>query len=158
MDERTKPFSPGALAKLAGVSTDTLRHYERTGLLPVAPRTASGYRRYAPNSLERVNIVRRALQLGFRLSELAEILSARDRDEAPCIHVLALTEEKLHELSGKIRELRQTERYMQELVRDWHHQLAHCATGEKAMLLHSLNTKPGLPAKPLENLKRRKQL
>lgn len=158
MDERTKPFSPGGLAKLAGISTDTLRHYERMGVLPIAPRTASGYRRYAPNSLERVNLVQRALQLGFKLSELSEILRARDRGETPCLRVLSLTEEKLVALGEKIRELRHTERYMQKLVCDWHDQLAHAAPGEKAMLLHSLSTKPGLPAKPLENLNRRKQL
>jgi len=64
----------GELAKLTGVSTDLLRHYERIVVLTFPLRTAHGYRRYAPEALERVRTVRRALSIGFSLPELARVL------------------------------------------------------------------------------------
>jgi len=67
----------GELARLAGVSTDTLRHYERLGLLPKAQRTEGGYRQYTAQSLERVRLIRRALTIGFSLPELTVILKMR---------------------------------------------------------------------------------
>jgi len=156
MADNHKPLRPAELARLAGVSSDTLRHYEQLGILPRAPRTASGYRMYAPDSLARVHLVQRAQQLGFSLTELSEILPARDRGEAPCARVLALTEEKLRVLAQRIRELRQTQRIMQELVHDWRTQLAHSIPGKPVMLLQSLTGIPVLPAPTPNNLKRRK--
>ena len=58
----------GELARLVGVSTDTLRHYERLGLLEIPARTSGGYREYSSGSLERVRLIRRALSIGFSLS------------------------------------------------------------------------------------------
>lgn len=155
MAASTKPLRPSELAQHAHVSTDTLRHYERLGILPTAPRTASGYRMYPPDALERVRLVQRALQLGFTLSELSQILKARDRGEAPCGRVLALTEEKLTALAQRIRELRETQRVMQALVRDWRAQLAQTAPGKPAHLLRSLSAKPSLPAPAYKPLQRR---
>jgi DNA-binding transcriptional MerR regulator len=155
MGENNKPLRAGELARLAAVSCDTLRHYERIGILPKAPRTASGYRMFPPDSLARVNLVQRALQLGFTLSELSEILSARDKGEAPCGRVLALTEEKLRALAHRIRELRETQSDLQSLVRDWRAQLARTAPGKQARLLQSLPAKTSKQAQPLSNLKRR---
>jgi MerR family transcriptional regulator, copper efflux regulator len=155
MGANNKPMRAGELARLAGVSSDTLRHYERIGILPKAPRTASGYRMYPLDSLVRVNLVQRALQLGFTLSELSEILCARDRGEAPCGRVLALTEEKLCDVSRRIKELNQTQSVIQSLVRDWRAQLARTAPGKQARLLQSLPAKPSRPTQPLNNLKRR---
>src|SRR4051812_28364362 len=70
----SRPFRSGELAKLAGVSTDTLRFYERNRLLPLAPRAANGYRCYPAESLQRVFLIRRALGLGFSVAELARVL------------------------------------------------------------------------------------
>src|SRR2546423_8941552 len=69
----------GELARASGVSTDTLRHYERKGVLPKPRRSPNGYREYAAESLARVLLVRRALAFGFTLDELARVLSARAR-------------------------------------------------------------------------------
>jgi DNA-binding transcriptional MerR regulator len=80
--------------------------------------------------------------LGFSLKELSEILRSRDSGGVPCHRVLNLTEEKLHLLGQRIRELRQTQGYMRELVRDWRKKLKHTPPGSKAMLLHSLVDKP----------------
>ncbi len=156
MGENNKPLRPSELARLAQVSSDTLRHYERIGILPKAPPTAAGYRLYPPDALARVNLVQRALQLGFTLTELSEILRARDRGDAPCGRVLALTEEKLRALAQRIKELRQTQNVMLALVRDWRTQLARTAPGKPAMLLHSLPAKRDLAHQPQNNLKRRK--
>lgn len=72
----------GQLARLTGVSTDTLQHYERLGLLPLPSRTAGNYREYSSISRQRVELIRRALAIGFSLSELRGILAVRDRGGA----------------------------------------------------------------------------
>jgi len=154
MGNANMPLRSGELARLAEVSSDTLRHYERLGILPTAPRNASGYRIYPPVALARVNLVQRALQLGFTLNELSEILRAHDRGDAPCSHVLSLAEEKLRTLAERIRELCQTQNVMQELVRDWRAQLARTAPGKQANLLHTLPDRAAPTQRP-KNLKRR---
>ncbi len=135
-------FRSGELARLTGVSADTLRHYERLGILPASQRTGGGYRIFPASAVERVQLAQRAVQLGFSLKELSEILRSRDSGGVPCHRVLNLTEEKLHLLGQRIRELRQTQGYMRELVRDWRKKLKHTPPGSKAMLLHSLVDKP----------------
>ena len=132
----------GELARLTGVSADTLRHYERLGILPMSERTNGGYRIFPLAAIERVQLAQRGLQLGFSLTELSEILRTRDSGGVPCHRVLHLTEEKLHALGKQIVELRQTQAYMRQLVRDWRRKLKQTAPGNKAMLLHSLVDKP----------------
>jgi DNA-binding transcriptional MerR regulator len=78
----------GEHAKAVGVSTDTLRHYERKGVLPRPKRSPNGYRQYPQASLDRVLIVRQALAVGFTLDELAQIFGERDRGGAPCRKVV----------------------------------------------------------------------
>lgn len=148
----------GQLASLAGVSPDTVRYYERIGVLPQSPRTASGYRMYPRDAVNRVLLVRRALQLGFTLKELTGILRVRDGGGAPCHRVLSLTEAKLRSLEHQIQELRRTQRYMRQLVRQWRLQLSHTPPGTKAMLLHSLADKPmPHPKSGSDNFKRRQR-
>jgi len=72
-------LGPRGLADASGVSADTVRHYERLGLLPRTVRTAAGYRRFPPESVDRVRLIQRALTVGFSLRELAAILERRDR-------------------------------------------------------------------------------
>jgi len=88
--------------------------------------------------------VRRALQLGFTLAELSEILRVRDSGGAPCHRVLRLTEEKLRSLGQQIQELRRTQRYMRQLVREWRKRLARTAPGNGALLLQTLKANPAL--------------
>lgn len=144
----------GELARLTGVSADTLRHYEKLGILPVSQRTNGGYRIFPPSSIERVQLAQRALQLGFSLNELSEILHTRDNGGVPCHRVLNLTEEKLRSLDRQIAELRRTQAYMRKLVREWRRKLKNTPPGSKALLLHSLVDTP--KAKP-NNLQRRSQ-
>jgi DNA-binding transcriptional MerR regulator len=128
----------GQVAERTGVSPDTIRHYERIGILPHPPRSSGGYRLYSADVIERVHLVQRALQLGFTLSELSEILRVRDKGGVPCRRVLNLAEEKLHSLERQIAELRETHGYMKSLVRQWRLKLTQTEPGAKALLLHSL--------------------
>jgi len=139
MNRDGKSLHCGELARLSGVSADTIRHYERIGILPESPRTSGGYRIYARDAVDRVRLVRRALQLGFTLSELSEILQVRDGGGVPCHRVLTLAEEKLHSLEQQIGELQRTHQYMKQLVRQWRVQVAKARPGKRAMLLHSLS-------------------
>ena len=146
MDHNGRPLHSGQVAEMTGVSPDTIRHYERMGILPSVPRTSSGYRLYGTDSVERVRLVQRALRLGFTLAELAEILKARDKGGAPCGRVLYLAEQKLQSLEQQIAELQQTKSYMKTLVRQWRARLAKTKPGGRALLLHSLvdNAAPAL--------------
>ena len=94
----------GKLAKDAGVGIDTVRFYERAGLMPTPVRTAAGYRLYAASDVDRMRFIRRAKALGFALDEIAELLglsAGRGGREG----VKALAERRLRELDGRIREL-----------------------------------------------------
>ena len=142
----------GELAHLTGVSADTLRHYERLGILPASQRTSGGYRMFPASAVERVQLAQRALQLGFSLKELSEILRTRDNGGAPCHHVLKLVEEKLQSLGQQIQDLQRTQDYMRKLVRSWRKKLKLMPPGTKAMLLHSLVARPRTKS---NNLKRR---
>jgi MerR family copper efflux transcriptional regulator len=156
MTPADRALRSGTLAHLSGVSPDTIRHYERIGILPKSPRTVSGYRLYGREAIVRVQLVRRALQLGFTLAELSELFQARDSGNVPCHRVLDLTQQKLRAIKQQIVELRKTQRYMQQLVRQWSLKLAHTKPGMKAMLLHDLTAKPGLRSTSVNNFKRRK--
>src|ERR1019366_7101978 len=96
---------PGELARQVGVSTDTLRHYERLGLFPIPPRTNGGYRNYSSQALERASLIRRALSVGLSLSDLKSILKIRDRGGVPCQSVRNLADTKLRQLEQQIKDL-----------------------------------------------------
>jgi DNA-binding transcriptional MerR regulator len=144
----------GELARLTGVSADTLRHYERLGILPTSQRTKGGYRIFNASAVETVQLTQRALQLGFSLKELSEILRTRERGGVPCKRVLGLTEEKLRIVREQIQELQRTENYLRQLVRDWRERLMQTPPGSQAGLLHSLVDRPKAKATK-NNLKRR---
>src|SRR4051795_11102548 len=128
----------GELAKLTGVSTDTLRFYERSRLLPFAPRAANGYRCYPPESLARVLLIRRALSLGFSVAELARILKARDSGGAPCKTVRALAGEKLEQIESQMKELIRFRKELTKVIKDWDSRLAHAHPGKPVPLLESI--------------------
>jgi DNA-binding transcriptional MerR regulator len=120
------------------VSADTIRHYEKIGVLPKASRTQSGYRIYPESAVERVLVVQRALRIGFTLAELAEVLKARDAGGAPCQRVYKLAREKLRGITADIEALKKTERYLKQVLGDWEHRMRQSAPGQKSNLLHSL--------------------
>jgi DNA-binding transcriptional MerR regulator len=102
----------GEIARRADVRVDTVRFYEREGLLPVASRASSGYRYFTPAAVERILFVKKAQSLGFTLAEIADILRAIDRGAVSytdgrerVARVLARVDEKMAELRAVRREL-----------------------------------------------------
>ena len=128
----------GQLARQTGVSTDTLRHYERLGLLPLPQRTAGNYREYPPTSPQRVELIRRALTIGFSLSELKTILALRDKGGAPCRHVRDLLRSKIHNLDQQIRNLTSLRAEMNRLSGEWDKRLRRTKPGQVARLLENV--------------------
>lgn len=139
---KRKCLRSGELARLAGVSTDTLRHYERKGLLLRPRRSANGYREYLSSDLDRVRLVRGALTIGFTLEELTRILSVRDRGGAPCQEVRALASTKLTEIEAQIGELADLRDELARLLKNWDGLLAEKTPPERAGLLELLAATP----------------
>ncbi len=93
------------LAAAANVNVQTLRYYERRGLLPEPDRLASGYRDYGPDAVSTVRFIKRAQQLGFSLEDIAELLDLANGGPESCDATRALATEKLAELEAKIASL-----------------------------------------------------
>lgn len=98
-------LTSGELATRAGVTPDTLRYYERLGLLPPAPRTAAGYRLYDPTTPELLAFIGKAKALGLTLDEIREVLGVAAAGTAPCEHVRATLSRRLREIETRIAEL-----------------------------------------------------
>lgn len=109
-------LTSGQLAKKAGVGVETLRFYEREGLLPAPARATSGYRQYAPSAVERVRFVRRAQLLGFQLKEIKELLALRDDPGAGSAAVRERAVAKLADIDQKIRDLEAMRAELSQLV------------------------------------------
>jgi len=132
------PMGPREVARVTGVSTDTLRHYERKGLLPGVTRSAAGYRRYSAATVERVMLIQRALVVGFSLAELQRVLGIRDGGGAPCRHVRSLVGQRFEELNGRIAQLLALRDELGLLMGEWDKRLEKTADGERAHLLDTL--------------------
>ncbi len=96
----------GELAKTAGVTPDTIRYYEREGLLPSPRRTASGYRDYGPGVVDDLLFIKKAQALGLKLSDVREVLEISSGGKPPCEHVRATVSARLAEVERRLRELR----------------------------------------------------
>src|SRR5438105_4066732 len=99
------PLRIGEVARLADVSVQTLRFYEREGLLPVSRRRASNYREYSPDVVGLVHFIQRAQKLGFSLREVKDLLALYGIPDAVCGDVLAVAQDKLAEIREKISDL-----------------------------------------------------
>ncbi len=128
----------GELARLARVSTDTLRHYERKGVIAAPRRLRNGYRMYEAETLERVRLVRRALSVGFTLDELARILKQRETGRAPCREVRELAAAKLAEIEERLKQMATVRDELRATIKGWDARLARTAAGEQAGLLETL--------------------
>ena len=135
-------FTIGEAAKRAGVSPDTLRHYERIGLLPPAPRTAGGYRCYSDATVAQVLFVRNAIRFGFSTKELSGFLHARDHGRPPCRSVREAGERLLREMDRELSELTAARASMADTLAAWDAKLAKTPAGTPA---HLLNDLPKLP-------------
>jgi Hg(II)-responsive transcriptional regulator len=106
----------GELAQRAGVNVQTLRFYERRGLMKEPPRRASGYREYATQSVQLVRFIKQAQGVGFSLQEIEQLLRLREHRQASCAEVLELAKAKLTCLDEKIRTLQGMRETLHALV------------------------------------------
>lgn len=106
----------GQLAASAGVGRETVRFYERKGLVPDPGRTPSGYRRYPPDAVERLRFIRRAQGLGFTLEEIGDFLELRVDEVAACGAVEARARRKLESVAEKLAELERMRAVLERLV------------------------------------------
>jgi DNA-binding transcriptional MerR regulator len=105
------------LAEKAGVSADTVRYYEKEGLLVEPGRTHSGYRQYDEAAIERLHFIRGAQTLGLKLADIKELLDIRDRGACPCGHTRQLLEKRVAQIYAEIRDLRALKRELQSMER-----------------------------------------
>jgi DNA-binding transcriptional MerR regulator len=155
MSDHAKPtwLSPRDVARLTGVSTDTLRHYETRGVLPAPSRSPAGYRRYAPETVTRVQLIQRALRIGFSIDDLTTVYRQRDRGGVPCQRVHHLVAERLEQLDREIAELTDLRKDLSTLLAEWTDRLAATPPGRQARLLDLLADRPSLT--PPEGPRRR---
>jgi MerR family mercuric resistance operon transcriptional regulator len=106
----------GQLAEQSQVNLQTIRYYEREGLLPKAPRLASGYRAFSPEVVRRVRFIKRAQELGFSLKEIKELLSIRVDPRSDCSDVQKLAKAKLADIDEKIRALQDMRQVLSKLA------------------------------------------
>ncbi len=110
------PLRIGQLARLAKVSVQTLRFYERKGLLPPPPRRPSGYREYPLETVETVRFIHRAQELGFTLREIKELLDLQKVPRSTCGDVVAVAQRKIQEIKEKISDLRAMQTALSKLL------------------------------------------
>jgi DNA-binding transcriptional MerR regulator len=154
-------LNSGELAKLAGVSRDTLRHYERKGVLARPHRARNGYRQYPATALERVLLIQQAIKVGFTLEELAQIFEERATGKAPCRQVRQLAAEKLADIETRLQEMISLRDTLQSLLGEWDTRLKKTGDGQPAALLESLTKTPlpieKRPSQLSSNWRRRKK-
>lgn len=106
----------GQVAERGGVNLQTVRYYEREGLLPVPPRLASGYRLFTEDTVRRVRFIKRAQELGFTLAEIRDLLTLRVDESRSSGEVRSIAEAKIADIDGKIRALTAMKRALTHLT------------------------------------------
>ena len=131
----------GEVAQQAKVHIETLRYYERRGLIERPPRSASNYRLYPEEAVHRVRFIKRAKELGFSLKDINELLSLRAAPEAQCKEIRAYTEAKIKDIDEKIHALMAMKSALSTLVAECSGQgpLTECP------ILESLDTTEATP-------------
>ena len=124
MSDKAATLTIGALSKRTGCNIETIRYYERIGLLPAPDRTAGNYRSYGTLHLQRLAFVRRARNLGFTLDEVRALLRLADSDGATCAEARDVAKAHLADVRAKISHLRAMERVLKDTV-------AKCADGSR---------------------------
>jgi DNA-binding transcriptional MerR regulator len=131
-------LSIGSVAEISGVTADTIRYYERRGLLPKPARTAAGYRQYSDGVLNRLSLVRNAQRFGFSLAEIAGFLRVREAGGRPCHDVRVAAQRMLEAIDTQIAELVSTRKRMQHTLRRWDRTLQRTPPDQQARLLDRL--------------------
>lgn len=114
-----KPLLIGALAATVGIKPDSVRFYERSGLLPKPCRSASGYRVYDQSAVAQLRFIKKAQALGFSLDEVKRILRLPDAGRTRCRSVLTMAEATLEETEAKLRALQDFRDTLARNVKRW---------------------------------------
>ncbi len=113
----------GDLSRRTGVNIETIRYYERVGVLPPPPRTDGGHRVYGIEHIKQLNFVRRCRELGFQLASIKEMLGMVDGGNVTCEQVKAISKNHLEDVRSKIADLKKMERTLSRTV-------SQCAGGQ----------------------------
>jgi len=113
---RAAAITIGVLSESTGVNIETIRYYERIGLLPAPPRSPGRHRLYEDDHRQRLTFIRRARELGFSLDEVRTLLGLAGRHKLTCDEVKSLTEGHIADVRQKIRDLRKLERVLSDLA------------------------------------------
>lgn len=111
-----KPLTIGTVARQTGVGVETVRFYEREGLIEDPPRRASGYRQYPQETVVRIRFIRRAKDLGFTLKEIKELLLLRASPRSRCADVRRRAEAKIEDIQQKVRDLQKISKALVQLT------------------------------------------
>jgi DNA-binding transcriptional MerR regulator len=109
----------GEVAKKSGVGIETLRFYEKQGLLGQPRRTSSGYRLYRPEVLDRLAFIKQAQVLGFTLAEIGRIISEKESGQSPCAKVREIVRARLKEIDERMREMQQYRDELAAALAEW---------------------------------------
>ena len=131
-------FTIAEAARRAGVTADTVRYYERRGVLPAPARAANGYRRYTAASVQRMLLVRNALRLGFTLQQAGAFVRARDGGHPPCREVRAAAARLVEDIDRQWAEMAAARTAVVAMLADWDARLESTAPGQPAGLLEAV--------------------
>lgn len=109
----------GEVSKLSGIGIETLRFYEKSGLLSRPARSGSGYRMYDGDVLERLAFIKRAQVLGFSLDEIRQIIAEKAAGQSPCAAVREVVRRRLDELDERMTQMRRYRRELSEALAEW---------------------------------------
>jgi MerR family transcriptional regulator, mercuric resistance operon regulatory protein len=116
MHDSNEPIQIGALATRTGVNIETIRYYERIGILAPPARSPEGYRRYSREDAQRLKFIRRSRELGFSLGGVRALLQLARSKRADCQAVRGIAVKHLDEIKGKIKDLRRMERVLKDML------------------------------------------
>ena len=142
----------GQVAKETGLSIDTIRFYEKEGLLKRAPRTEGGFRVFGPGEIQALKFIHKAQELGFSLGEIRELLILRREHVPACSHVKELLQQKLSNVERKIGELRTLEHSLKVALRKCNRSLETRSTSheECCPVLEEINRATGEAKQEIE--------
>ncbi len=132
-----KPMRIGEVARRAEVGIETIRYYEREGLLAASSRRPSGYREFDDSVVARLQFIKRTKELGFTLAEIKELLGLWFNSSTKCVHVRERATDKIADIEGKIQSLQKMKRTLKKLV-------SQCETKDVARRLPA-SRRPGRP-------------
>lgn len=116
MSATPQPMTIGALSQRTGCNIETIRYYERIGMIPKPPRTQGGHRLYAQEHLKRLAFIRRSRELGFSLEQIRELLRFADGGRYTCSQVRAITVEHLDEVRARMKDLKRLEKVLNTMA------------------------------------------